>query len=134
MIWLAFRAAALFLAVLAGWLAHDTVAGLDAPGGTNEVTVVIEVLNGCGRGGIGEKACEFLMSHGMDVMFVGNADDFQYERTLVVDRAGDRSKAQGIVELLGTGSVITQVNPSSFVEITLVIGRDLVQVAPWLSR
>lgn len=134
MIWLPFRAVGLAILILAGYLAHDTVTRLDAAEGTNEVTVVVEVLNGCGRGGIGEKACEFLMSRGLDVMFVGNADDFQYERTLVVDRAGDRTKALGIADLLGTGTVITQVNPSSFVEITLVLGKDLVAVAPWLSR
>jgi len=30
--------------------------------------------------------------------------------------------------------VITQVNPSSFVEVTLILGKDIVGIAPWLSR
>ena len=128
------RTAGLLILVLAAYLAHDTVSRLDAFDLTNEVTVVIEVLNGCGRGGIGEKACEYLMSKGLDVMFVGNADDFQYERTLVIDRVGDRTKALAIADLLGTGTVITQVNPSSFVEVTLILGKDIVGIAPWLSR
>jgi calcineurin-like phosphoesterase len=119
---------------LAAGLAHDTVSRLDEAGLTNEATVVVEVLNGCGRGGIGEKVCEFLSRQGFDVMFVGNADDFEYDRTLVVDRSGDRSKALGIADLLGAGTVITQTNPSSFVEATLILGRDIIDVAPWLSR
>jgi hypothetical protein len=132
--WGLVRSAFLLVVILAGSLAHDTISRLDAADLTNEATVVIEVLNGCGRGGIGEKICEFLSGKGFDVMFVGNADDFLYERTLVVDRAGDRTKALGIADLLGAGTVITQVNPSSFVEATLVLGKDVAGIAPWLSR
>jgi calcineurin-like phosphoesterase len=132
--WGLLRSAVLLVLVLAGSLAHDTISRLDAADLTNEATVVVEVLNGCGRGGIGDKICEFLSRKGFDVMFVGNADDYQYERTLVVDRVGDRTKAVGIADLLGTGTVITQVNPSSFVEATLVLGKDVVGIAPWLSR
>jgi calcineurin-like phosphoesterase len=132
--WGVVRSVVLLAVVLAGSLAHDTISRLDAADLTNEATVVIEVLNGCGRGGIGDKICELLSREGFDVMFVGNADDFQYERTLVVDRAGDRTKALGIADLLGAGTVITQVNPSSFVEATLVLGKDIVGRSPWLSR
>ncbi|HVP58099.1 MAG TPA: LytR C-terminal domain-containing protein [bacterium] len=132
--WGVARTVGLLTVILAASLAHDTLARLDTTDLTNEVTVVIEVLNGCGRGGVGEKICQYLASKGFDVMFVGNADDFQYERTLVVDRQGDHTKALAIAELLGVGTVITQVNPSSFVETTLILGKDVAGIAPWLNR
>ena len=134
MIWAPVRTLFLFVLVSVAYLAHDTLSCLETTDLMNEVSAVVEVLNGCGNRGIGEKACEFLMSKGFDVMFVGNADDFQYDRTLVVDRAGDPSKALAIREVLGTGTVISQLNSSSFVDATVVLGRDMAGTAPWLSR
>jgi len=109
---------------LAGYLAYETASLLDVGGLSNESTVVVEVLNGCGRKGIGERATEILNDKGFDVMFVGNADDFGYEETLVVDRIGDPSKAVAIGEALGAGRVVCQTNTSSYVEVTVILGKD----------
>jgi hypothetical protein len=67
-------------------------------------------------------------------MFVGNAEDFGYDRTLVVDRIGDPSKAKAIVDALGLGQVISQVNASSYVEATVVVGSDLAASLALLGR
>ncbi|MFZ1947983.1 MAG: LytR C-terminal domain-containing protein [bacterium] len=109
---------------LAGYLAYETASVVDVGGLSNESTVVVEVLNGCGRRGVGERATEILSDKGFDVMFVGNADDYGYEETLLVDRSGDPSKAVAIGEALGAGMVVHQVNASSYVEVTVILGKD----------
>ena len=40
-----------------------------------------------------EKVAAGLKGEDFDVMFVGNADDFNYKETLIVDRSGACSKA-----------------------------------------
>jgi calcineurin-like phosphoesterase len=130
MIWMLVRVVFFGVLFLAGRLAYDTALLVDAGGLSNESTVVIEVLNGCGRKGIGERATELLTDLGFDVMFLGNADDFQYQETLVLDRVGDRSKAVGITEALGVGSVISQLNSNSYVEATVIVGKDFDLLRP----
>ena len=90
-----------------------------------EMPVVVEVLNGCGVGGIAQEVGELLIDRGFDVMFVGNADDFDHRETLVVDRSGDRSKALEVASALPGSGVIHQVGSAFFVDVTVVVGGDL---------
>jgi hypothetical protein len=128
------RAAALLAVLLGAHLAWETAQMIDGGGISGEARVVVEVLNGCGRSGIGERVCALLSDQNFDVMFVGNAEDFGYDRTLVVDRIGDPSKAKAIVDALGLGQVISQVNASSYVEATVVVGSDLAASLALLGR
>jgi len=125
MIWTVARVVGFLMLLLAGYFAYHTARQLDQIDSASEVSVIVEVLNGCGRGGIGDRASEFLTDKGFDVMFIGNADDFQYDQTLVIERSGDRTKAAAIAEALGVGQVILQSNRSSFVEVTVVLGKDI---------
>lgn len=120
------KAVALLLIFLSAHLAYETASLVDTGGLSGEARVVVEVLNGCGRSGIGERVSEFLTDRNFDVMFVGNADDFRYERTLIVDRTGDLSKAVAIADAMGLGQVISQVNTATYVEATVVAGSDIV--------
>lgn len=92
---------------------------------TCEMQVVVEVLNGCGVRGMGERVSEALRDRGLDVMFVGNADDFRYAETLVIDRSGDRSKVREVAKALGGPPVVYQVSDASFVDVTVVVGSDI---------
>jgi hypothetical protein len=109
------------------WIALSQSAN---PAPVCEVPVVVEVLNGCGVVGIAEKVGEFLVDRGFDVMFVGNADDFSHTETLIVDRSGDRTKALAVASTLPRSGVIYQVSSSFFVDVTVVIGRDLAASLP----
>jgi len=119
-----------FAVLLSGMVAYETALVIDAGGLSNESTVVVEVLNGCGRKGIGERASEVLIERGFDVMFLGNADDFLYEETLVIDRVGDRSKAVAVAEALGVGRLISQQSTASYVEATVIVGKDFALMRP----
>jgi hypothetical protein len=89
-----------------------------------EVTVVVEVLNGCGVHGLADRVGTYLRDRGLDVMYTGNADDFCYDQTLVVNRSGDRSKALVVAEVLGRGMVLDQVSSAFFVDATVIVGSD----------
>jgi len=121
---LAIKAVIVAFVLLVVHFAYQTASLVGLTGPSGETTVVVEVLNGCGQKGIGERASELLSDQGFDVMFVGNADDFKYDRTLIVDRTGDLSKANAIADVLGVGLVISQLSTASYVEATLVVGND----------
>lgn len=130
MIWTLVRVVFFGALLVGGLLAYETALVIDTGGQSNECGAVIEVLNGCGRKGIGERASEVLIDRGFDVMFLGNADDFNYEETLVIDRTGDPSKAVALTEALGVGRVISQQNASSYVEATVIVGKDFAMLRP----
>jgi hypothetical protein len=113
----------LMLSVAFGWTA---LFQRERHGRDCEMQIVLEVLNGCGVKGLAEEVREFLCDRGFDVMFVGNADDFHYSETMIIDRSGDRSKALAAAEALGGCGVVYQVDTSCFVDATVVIGSDLV--------
>lgn len=134
MIGLAVKVVALLLVLLSAYLGYETACLIDAGGLSGEARVVVEVLNGCGRSGIGERVSQLLSDRNFDVMFVGNADDFKYDRTLVVDRTGDLSKAVAVADALGLGQVISQVNTATYVEATVVVGNDLASLLALQGR
>lgn len=122
------KMALLGLAILVVYLVWVVGARIESAGVICETPIVVEVLNGCGVGGLAEDIGELLGEHGCDVMFIGNADDFRYEESVVVDRSGDRSKAVEVARVLGEKPVVRQVSGSSFVDVTVVVGNDLAEI------
>ncbi len=107
------------------YMALSVVPHLTHRGPVCELPVVIEVLNGCGRPGVAEKVASHLRGCGFDVMYVGNADDFGFTETLVVDRTGDRDKAHAVAAALGRAPVVCQMSSAFFVDVTVVLGDDV---------
>ncbi|MFO7768726.1 MAG: LytR C-terminal domain-containing protein [bacterium] len=91
----------------------------------------VEVLNGCGVGGIAARAHAYLRERGFDVVNVENAKDFRYPETLVIDRGGDESVARSLARTLGTENVIRQVRPDLLLEVTVILGEDHRQLKPY---
>jgi hypothetical protein len=125
MTWDLVRAILLGLALIAVYFVWVTLSQIGEADPVCEAAVVVEVLNGCGVGGLADEVGDFLRDNGFDVMLLGNADDFTYSETLVVDRSGDRSKAFSVADALGSVQVIQQVSEASFVDATVIIGSDL---------
>jgi hypothetical protein len=107
------------------YLAVSVLSQLHQRGTLCELPVAVEVLNGCGRAGIADKVASHLRDLGFDVMGVGNAEDFEYAETLVVDRTGGRDKARAVAEALGQAPVIYQTSITFFVDVTVVLGSDV---------
>jgi hypothetical protein len=97
----------------------------------------ITVLNGCGTEGIAEEVSSCLRDAGFDIVGTGNADAFDYERTIVIDRCGSRDKARRVAEALQCERVMLQRVRAPASDVTVVVGGDwarLKALAEWKRK
>ena len=86
--------------------------------------VKVAVKNGSGIQGCASDAASKLTPQGA-ICETGNADDYNYKKTIVVYNGSDSSQAQKIVDLLGTGTVKKNDGTYSFNgDYLVVIGQD----------
>ncbi len=102
-------------------LGHRPVPSADLGDGSR---VRVEVLNGAGTMGLARDATHALRGHGFDVVFFGNAGRFDHSRSRVIDRIGDPQRARAVAAALGIDSVITAIDSSLMLEVTVVLGDD----------
>ena len=88
--------------------------------------IQVEVLNGCGKSGVAEKFTSYLRNRNFDVVQMGNYISFDIDKSLVIDRAGNRANAEKVAAALGIDlkNVIMQKNEDSFLDVSVVIGKD----------
>jgi hypothetical protein len=85
----------------------------------------IEVLNGTKKGGLAQEVAAMLRKDGFDVVDVANAENDSFPETVVVDRADNgRSNADLVAKTLKCKNVIPQTEPTSLLEVTVIIGQD----------
>ena len=60
--------------------------------------VQVDVLNGCGASGIGQKMTSLLRASGYDVVEMGNYKTFDVKQTLVIDRSGNIDVALNLAQ------------------------------------
>ena len=111
-------------AILAGVLLASSLFLSERAESPNEAVIVVEVRNGCGARGLGDRVAGYLKDEGFDVIFVGNADDFDFAETMVVDRCGEWAKAREVGRALGGVPVVQQISAGTFVDATVIVGRD----------
>ena len=68
-----------------------SVYGLVAPRPSREVESAVIVQNGCGDEKIGLLTARYLRARGFDVVDFKDADSFDYEETIIVDRSPFRT-------------------------------------------
>lgn len=90
----------------------------------------IEVMNGCGVAGVADGFTNFLRKNNFDVIQMGNYYSFDIEKTLVVDRTGNKKNAQLVATSLGLSEdvVISQTNKNYFLDVSVIIGKDFNQL------
>lgn len=95
--------------------------------------IQLEVLNGCGASGTADKFTEFLRSNSFDVVQTGNYISFDVDKSMVIDRTGNRANALKVAEALGIDkkNIVQQINNDYFLDISLVIGKDYNQLKPF---
>jgi len=88
--------------------------------------IQIEVLNGCGIAGVGDRFTDFLRNNKFDVVNVGNYSSFDMNNTIVIDRIGNKANAEKTALLLGVKKehVMQQINTDYFVDVSVIIGKD----------
>ncbi|MFC1541174.1 LytR C-terminal domain-containing protein [Candidatus Latescibacterota bacterium] len=94
----------------------------------NNSNIRIAVLNGCGREGLATLFAKSLRNSGFDVVngLGGNADSFDFEFSVVLDRKGNREKTRAVADVLGIDGVIDQysTNPYIVEDVVVILGRD----------
>lgn len=88
----------------------------------------VEVRNGSGVAGAAGRTTEFLRDRGFDVVDFGNADRFDHERTVVLDRVGDPHKAREVATALRGVPIRSDPDSSLFLDVTVMIGEDFESV------
>lgn len=105
--------------------AADTAAGEEPPR--------VEVLNGAGEPGIAETTAERLRSRGFDVVFYGNAEDFDVPSTRVIARSDRTGAARKLAAALRLDSVQSEPRPDLYLDATVILGADWQQHMPSAS-
>lgn len=98
--------------------------GPPAPPAGPESAVRVEVLNGSGRAGRARDVTDRLRSRGYDVVYFGNAADGPWGISRVIDRVGNRDRAEGVARALGIPEVRTRLDSTLLLDVTVVIGKD----------
>lgn len=122
------------LAVVAALLA-SMVAGLGPAGGAAaadgaaralplDPAVRVEVLNGAGRPGLARRVTRRLRERGFDVVYYGNAERFDWERSVVFARVAADDRAQAAADALGIAEVRREPRPELHLDATIILGRD----------
>lgn len=118
------------------WLQHRaSAAGKEELGAADSLAIAgpainrsrirVEVRNGSGIEGAAGRMTEFLRRQGFDVVDFGNADRFDHARTFVIDRRGDPSSAREVAVSLRGVPIETATDGSPYLDVTVVVGRDL---------
>ena len=92
--------------------------------------IQLEIWNGCGISNLALMYTDFLRSEGLDVMDSKNADHFNYSKTTILHHRGDMSRALVLSEILKLDpiNIIEDKNESLFYDLTLVIGKDYIDL------
>ena len=89
--------------------------------------IVIQVLNGCGVGGIAGKVSKWLEKNSYKVEDIDNADRQDYKNSHIIDRSGNMTAARELATLLGIDeSRIKRLKlmPKPEIDLTLILGKD----------
>ena len=91
--------------------------------------IEIEILNGCGEPGLAAKFSDLLRKKRVDVVRSENADHFEYDKTILIQRNENIFAIKHVVDALGFNmdnpeQVFMGIDPNIDVDITLIIGKD----------
>lgn len=92
--------------------------------GRERERVSVEVLNGTGAKGAAARVSDRLRDMGFDVKTFGNARDFGYERSILLDRSGRAGAARTIADSLGGLPIHRDLEPELYLDATLILGPD----------
>lgn len=84
--------------------------------------VRVEVLNAGGRSGMAQRATDLLRARGFDVVYFGNAERFDRERSTVLDRMGREEAARAVARALGIAAVRSEPDEELYVDVTVRLG------------
>jgi hypothetical protein len=115
-------------------LSHKSSGGVDPYNGQVPSDLIqVEVLNGCGIGGVGDKFTEYLRTKNVDIVKVSNYITTDVGESMVIEHLGNMANAYKVARALGikNENVIQQLNKDYFLDVSIIIGRDYFNLAPY---
>jgi len=99
------------------------------------IDIKVEVLNGCGEKGLAGKISDFLREEHIDVIRSENADNFDYEKTMIIQRSVNLYNIKTMAKVMAFNvdndqQVQIQPNPNADVDVTVILGKDYSSVKP----
>jgi hypothetical protein len=91
-----------------------------------ELRAKVEVLNGSGTAGLGQKAADYLTAQGFNVVRIAAAERSDYRSSLVQVLGADDGAAEALVALLRipATAISQQPTPDAGADIRIVVGQD----------
>ena len=98
--------------------------------------IQLDVQNGTGINGIASVFSDYLRKFGFDVVEMGNYKSEDVSKTMILSRKEDLTNAEKIASVLEVNKkyVIQQINPSLFLDATVVIGKDFKELKPFTEK
>ena len=98
----------------------------------SEKRIQVSVRNECGAQNVAMTFTYYLRKRGFDVVETANGSIFDRQATTVVDAAGNFQNALRVAEALGVKkeNVITKLDPESYVDVKVLIGKDYQNLKP----
>ena len=84
----------------------------------------VEVLNAGGEAGMARLATDRLRDLGFDVVYFGNAETFDQDSTVVLDRSGRLEAARAVGDAMGATSILSEPDSNLYLDVTVLLGRE----------
>jgi len=84
----------------------------------------IKVLNGCGFRKAASEMRDHLLQHNIDVISVGNADNFIYNRTIIVVKKDDKQDLDRLMNYTNIKRRIYALCNDSVESFQIIVGKD----------
>ncbi len=114
-------------------IVRQTLGGLASESAAAQERIyALEILNGTKKQGLARITSELYQSFGYDVIRVGNAETTEYEKTVIIDRIGNKAVADTIADVIQCGNIKgTEVDEDqdlygteASVDYTIILGKD----------
>jgi polyisoprenyl-teichoic acid--peptidoglycan teichoic acid transferase len=92
----------------------------------DQLSITVEVLNGTKTNGLALQARTLLQSYDFEVMAPSNADNDQYQNTVVLDRKGNLDNAKRVADIIRCTRVFSKPDATvdQAVDVTVILGKD----------
>jgi len=90
------------------------------------LSITVEVLNGTKTPGLANRARDLFQSYDLEVMPPNNADNDQYQNTVVLDRKGKLEDAKKVADIIRCTRIYSKPDPQmdQAVDVTVILGKD----------
>lgn len=104
----------------------ETLASTEGVRG-EDTGLTLEILNGTKIPGLARRTREIYQSFGFDVVSYGNAETQEIEKTVIIDRKGNREGASRVASIIKCTHIVTGPSPyggQKNADFTIVLGGD----------